>query len=244
MIKWNNTRLIKWAVSSTPCHYKQNSNSATSLTSAACKKPVISNDITLPRKSRLFSPAGSSSAVSQMWPLHMQMHTKPILLIILRHPLLPTTGRLLSASLLLSVHLFMLQSVLATHCLLVGTLPILAQSQTCSATLDGQNTSSPLSILEFPMHPFIKMPAALSSVFFFSAPQLRSTLWKNALQPAREKIMLALQHYCEGTNKVLNHLNALLLCNHSKGKTKSSTNNVTSSHLKWYPVYTSRMIIR
>ncbi|TNN87578.1 hypothetical protein EYF80_002295 [Liparis tanakae] len=34
-------------------------------------------------------------------------------------------------------------TVPATHCLLVGTVPRLAESQTCSATPDGQNAPTP-----------------------------------------------------------------------------------------------------
>lgn len=109
-------------------------------------------DITLPRKSPLILPCRFPlSCCITTWPLHMQMQTKPLLPVSLRQP--PQTHLCLSVSPLLSVcvslSLSVLQSALATHCLLVGTVPRLAPSQTCSATLDWQNAPS-LSTLQIP----------------------------------------------------------------------------------------------
>lgn len=97
----------------------------------------------------------------------MQMQTKVYLPVSLRHP--PQTHSSSSFSPDVCASLSVLQSVLATLCLLLGTVPRLAPSQTCSAKLDWQNAPPPhlsLSLsshCRFPTHPFIRMPAALAS---------------------------------------------------------------------------------
>lgn len=110
--------------------------------------PVISNkagDITLPRKSLLILPRcfplSRSPAVSQpghftcKCRLNFSCQSAP-----------DTPHRHTCVSQLLSCCLSIapsaLQSALATHCLLVGTVPRLAPSQTCFATPDWQNAPS------------------------------------------------------------------------------------------------------
>lgn len=152
-------------------------------------RAVISNragDITLPRKSPLILPCRSPlSCCITTWPLHMQMRTKPLLPVSLRHP--PQTQSPSLSLACLSVPLTVLQSVLATHCLLVGTVPRLALSQNCSATLDWQDACS-LSTLQIPHTSFHQSacgPLLLLSLSLFCTAAEIHTL--KVCPPTREK---------------------------------------------------------
>lgn len=146
---------------------------------------MISNragDITLPRESPLILPCCFPLTCRiTTWPLHMQMQTKALLPVSLRHP--PQTHSLSLPLASLSV----LQSVLATHCLLVGTVPRLALSQTCSATLDWQNARS-LSTLQIPRTSFHQNacgpPLLLSPSLFCTTAEIHTL---KVCPPTREK---------------------------------------------------------
>lgn len=149
-------------------------------------------DITLPRKSLLIPPCCLPlSCCITTWPLHMQMHTKPLLLVNLRHPHRHTCVSQ-SLSLAVCASFSVLQSVLATHCLLVGTAPRLAQS-TCSATLDWQNAPS-FSTLQIPCTSFYQNacgPLLLLSLSLFCTTAEINTL-KVCPPTSQRKITLPL----------------------------------------------------
>lgn len=248
MIKWNNKCLIKWTVSnvsSSPRQWEKDTSSTASLTSLLVHTgPVISSkagDITLPRKSLLILPCcfplSHSPAVSQ--PGHFTCKCR--LNFCQSAPDTPhrhtCVSQLLSCCLCISPSA--LQSVLTTHCLLVGTVPRLAPSQTCFATLDWQNAPS-LSTLQIP-HTSFHQNACSPLLLLLSLSLFCTTAEINTLKvcppTSQRKIMLPL--LLPGTNKALTHLNAWLLCNHTEGKTKSSINNVTSRHRIRYQVHST-----
>lgn len=78
-----------------------------------------------------------------------------------------------------------LQSTLATHCLLVGTVPRLARGQTCFYNTGLVKLSLSLSSREIPSLSFHHSARGPRLLHLYSAPQLRSALWTDALQPQR-----------------------------------------------------------